>query len=850
MTTRAQEIEQWLLERPKWMQDAARRIVANDSFQKEDVPDLTNICVAEANERPFTFSGLPKGALEISETTKPLHLDAISSLRGINALTPKKPLIFGKTQLCIVYGGNGAGKSGYVRLLKNACGCRGLEELLPNVFEKTTEAATAQFSFTLQGKALTIGWNSKPISQLSGVDIYDTDSGFVYIDGENEVTFEPRLLRLFSELTEACELLKAAFQDGLKKRIEKKPLFPAVYADTAAERWYANLRAETPSEEVEVMTTWSDADERDFEHLNRRLAEKNPATAAEALRRQANSIKELVNTMKSFHARLSDAQCEVILAAKNDSIEKRKAADEDAKKAFEKAPLEGIGTQSWRILWEAARTYSTQYAYKDDRFPNVKDGARCLLCQQDLAAEGRDRYTAFENFVRGELQNQARTAEQAVEKLIKELPETPSAQTLKLLFSAAGINATEKTNLMLFVEQLAVRRGSCVTAKANDQLSGSPERSILVAFARSCRGLLRRARNYELDAKNENRPQLEKTLKELGAKKWLNQQREAIQEEISRLNEVKRLLAAESLTNTRAISIKKSAVAEELITCAYIKRFLEELKLLNAAHIPVELKKSRTSTGRVYHKLFLKNCVRPGVRASEILSEGEFRIISLAAFLADTRGRGTTTPFIFDDPISSLDQFYEEATAQRLVELCKTRQVIVFTHRLSLVSLLEKYSEKVGIENTLVCLSRFEVGDIAEIPINLSKTMPAANRLLNERLKRAKVAAGKGDAEYEIEAKALCGDVRVLVEHIVERDLINGIVRRHSAEVQTKNRIYALSRITAEDCTFVDDLMTKYSRYEHSQSEEAPVELPKPDELENDLKSIVAFIKTVQDRSK
>jgi DNA repair ATPase RecN len=205
----------------------------------------------------------------------------------------------------------------------------------------------------------------------------------------------------------------------------------------------------------------------------------------------------------------------------------------------------------------------------------------------------------------------------------------------------------------------------------------------LVTFAQSRRELLKRARSYELDAKKENRPQLEKALKELSAKKWLSQQREAVLEEVSRLTEIDRLVAAENLTNTRALSVKKSAVAEELVTSAYVNRFLEELKLLNAAHIPVELKKSRASTGRVFHKLFLKNCVRSGVRTSEILSEGEFRIISLAAFLADTRGRGTTTPFIFDDPISSLDQFYEDATAQRLAELCKSRQVIVFTHRLS-----------------------------------------------------------------------------------------------------------------------------------------------------------------------
>jgi ABC-type bacteriocin/lantibiotic exporter with double-glycine peptidase domain len=66
----------------------------------------------------------------------------------------------------------------------------------------------------------------------------------------------------------------------------------------------------------------------------------------------------------------------------------------------------------------------------------------------------------------------------------------------------------------------------------------------------------------------------------------------------------------------------------------------------------------------------------------------------LAAFLADITGSGQPTPFVFDDPISSLDQEFEERVADRLVELLRTRQVIVFTHRLSLLALLEDALDK------------------------------------------------------------------------------------------------------------------------------------------------------------
>ena len=45
-------------------------------------------------------------------------------------------------------------------------------------------------------------------------------------------------------------------------------------------------------------------------------------------------------------------------------------------------------------------------------------------------------------------------------------------------------------------------------------------------------------------------------------------------------------------------------------------------------------------------------------------------------------------------------------------------------------------------------------------------------------------------------------------------------------------------KINEADCTYFDELMTKYSRYEHSQPLEAPVILPAPDEFEADFKAL------------
>ena len=123
------------------------------------------------------------------------------------------------------------------------------------------------------------------------------------------------------------------------------------------------------------------------------------------------------------------------------------------------------------------------------------------------------------------------------------------------------------------------------------------------------------------------------------------------------------------------------------------------------------------------------------------------------------------------------------------------------------------------------------------------------NGLLNERLARArKVLMEKGKAEYDLHAKAICSDVRILVERLVEDTLLNEVVRRFRRAVHTQNKIGGLAKIKPEDCQMIDELMTKYSRYEHSQPNEAPVALPEPDDIAADLTRLQAWLKEFSER--
>jgi len=154
------ELKIWFENRPKWLQDCARRLIEKGSLEKKDYLDSLAISKKEAIGQIVDFSGIPKGSLTCQESIKSIRLESIANICGINALCSDRPLEFGKTPICIVYGRNGSGKSGYVRLLKHACGVRNPGELLSNVFINNNKRRRSNKTNQLERKAnKRIEWN-------------------------------------------------------------------------------------------------------------------------------------------------------------------------------------------------------------------------------------------------------------------------------------------------------------------------------------------------------------------------------------------------------------------------------------------------------------------------------------------------------------------------------------------------------------------------------------------------------------------------------------------------------------------------------------------------------------------
>lgn len=838
-----ENLSTWFGGRPKWLQDAASLLLAKGRLANEDVDALLDACIREVStEDTITAASFPEDAFH-TQSSSPLRLCTIENVKGINALAPRNPLDFGTSNMAVVYGGNGAGKSGYVRILKHLCGARNPGALHPNVFADDVPAQSAEITYKKNAQDRQLTWSTSDGVQgeLRPVDIFDTECGRKYLESESEVTYEPPALLFFSDLIAVCERIVRRIDSKLESHASKKPQMPAEFANTAVDTWYSSLSATTPAGEVTTQTKWTAEDDKSLIDLERRLAEKAPAERARELLTKKVYVEKLVQDIEDQLSKLSDEKCRHILKLKKDKIIKREAAQAAATRVFSEAPLEGIGTDAWKLLWDHARRYSEAQAYPGQAFPYLATDAKCVLCQQPLLGDACQRLASFEEFIKGQAEKDAKAADKELEDALIALGEISTDQAIKTQCDAAGVPYEgNMPPIASSLEILRQRKAKLLEAESEDALPDAPNCSSWLQESRNIAAeYAEAAEKCQEDSASEARPRLQVQLRELKARKWLSEQHDAVKSEIRRLQAVERLNQARRLADTRGLSRKKGELAEALITESFVQRFRDELTALGASRIKVELVKKRVERGHVLHELRLENARSGAPR--DVLSEGERRIVSLAAFLADVTGKLQPAPFVFDDPISSLDQDFEEAVVQRLVRLAADRQVIVFTHRVSLLVLLQDYGKREGREPKVTCV-RSEVwgtGEPGGTPLFVKKPDKALNTLLNVNLAKArKTYNEQGQEAYTYLAKAICSDFRILLERMIEIELLADVVQRFRRAVNTLGKLDKLTRITPEDCRFFDDLMTKYSRYEHSQPNEAPISPPAPDELKTDMKAL------------
>ncbi len=857
------EILEWSSDRPAWQRDALRRLVLGSELSEEDISALVEISKSSYGlaEQQVVAPLAKEHVPDLGDGAEPISLVSIFHHRGVNALAEDQTLKFAPN-LTVVYGDNAAGKSGYTRILKSACHARGQENILGNVLSGTTPLVpTVSIKYKVGTEAEPLEWTGGGEDEnISRVSVFDTQCAAVYLTEKTDVAFRPFGLDLFDKLVQACKAVRAELTN--EQRLLASDILADVRAQipegTSTAKLLLNINSLTKAETVQAHVRLSPEEVARLALLEKSLLDlkaKDPDKLIRQLNLRIGRVQNLCRHLQEVETALSEEAVNAVFTVRTEGRRKSEEARRLREATFPENLLNGTGSETWSELWDAARKFSQEEAYSGQDFPVVVNDAQCVLCQQSLDAAAAQRLQQYEAFVTSTTERELKQARETFirhRKGFKELRTTTEAidETLKEIrieheavadTIAAAIANNEKRRKAVV---LALTEDKVLTADCLALVSVENEATALLEQ------LNERIKTLGTNATDEKREEMAKEAQELRSRKLLAQHEETVLAAIER----KKKYAAYGLcideTKTKTITQKSTSVTKIAVSKRLKQSFQDELKSLSFRHAEVELTEAGGTEGVLFHKLILTRA--PGVELPSVVSEGEQRCLSIAAFFAELSTADDLSGIVFDDPVSSLDYKWRGGVARRLVQEAQKRQVIVFTHDVVFLLLLKQFAEELGVEQLDQHVRHLSIGAgvcTEELPWVALSIKKKIGYLKKDWQVADKLFRDGHQTAYEKEAQYLYGLLREAWERALEEVLLGGIVERFRPGVQTQ-QICKIADISTEDCGALENAMTKCSKWlcGHDQAAAARAPVPEPTELKDDIEELEQWVKSINKR--
>lgn len=850
-----------------WQRDALRRLFQKQELIQQDFDDLYAMLKSARelpdpkNRQPVPLAQEHLPAQGASAST--VILRAMRGLKNVNRIAPGQALEFAPKGLTVIYGGNASGKSGYSRVLKRACRARDLSETVhpdardPKASSRIPEAT---FDIDVGGRMESVAWkrDEQPPEKLSTIAVFDTRCARAYLDTEQEVAYIPYGLDIVENLGQRVlpQLSKMLETDISAVDTDTAP-FADLLGETGVGKLVSSLSADTDPERVKSLATLTTTEKTRLSTLDSTLAESNPTAKARLIQLSAQRIDALISRIDTAVSRVSDEAVERLKAFDTEAETASKAEAAAAEKFRSgESLLPGTGDQVWKMLFEAARRFSTAAAYPEKPFPNIESGTQCVLCQQTLDPTAAERMQRFDAFVK---EDTAKVAAEKRTQLEKEIRVVAGAVLTFGLDKALAEELAEFDAVLLqstqdFEREIEARRTWMLDdgVKKHDwsappKLEHDP-RASLQALSKSLAG---QAEELLKAGKEEKRKELEAERTELRVRTNLSPRLKAVLELIERMKLKQKLASCKPDLRTKRISDKAKEFADQAVTASLKGALDAEFRELGVGHIQTKLNQ-RVVQARMMHKLVLDLPVT--AKLDEILSEGEQRAIAIGSFLAELHLAGHKGGIVFDDPVSSLDHHWRRNVAQRLVKEAKTRQVIIFTHDTAFLGdLRDEIEQQNG--TSLMCHLEWT----GENPGKVSAGLPWEHKSYGERLDTLEKAQRALEKVWNPYPDQVLRDkirhqydfLRATIERVIQDVVFNGVVQRYRDWVKVdklegavgfaEGEYKEIARLHKACCQVVDA---------HDPPSAKNPSVPDPARLKKDIEDLKAVVDTIRSRRK
>lgn len=840
------QISDWLINQSLWLKYAGKEILYGNGYDAKlgviyDIFLHENGLKAWEGELPKV--DFPEVEIQSGAGTSPLKLLKLKEVKNANALALGQEINFGP-QLTVIYGGNGAGKSGYIRLCNNAFVSRGDKEILKNVFNPQKEPASCVFTFQASGTPFDLKYpENKGNSEFLKFGVFDSKSIKMHLEAENMLNFTPSGFEFFEKVIELYGKLSALLSKEIKSAQRPNDFIGMFSSNNQVQSFIAGLNHSTKEDELKDLANFGEIENGRLDELYKRKDALKALNVAEKLR-QLQSQRQIVETIqhnfKNHLALFTTQQIEdltKLIQAQNDL---QSLVVKQGIESLKDYNIPNVGSKEWRDFIVAANAYANQLAgTRGSSYPQEKD--KCVFCLQELDKSHLELVNSYWSLLKSEGEKELLRINANISQAHRKIASLP---VLSFDETTPGFDVIKEHNGKM-AEKWKNILAACISNKDNAQknllnkkmefpieaISESPAEfdAVLSSLARQMEELVKQDTQLQLK-------KIEEEIQFLSDKKTLSSLQDKILAFINSHKWSKRAEMAASAFRTNSITAKQGELFAQHVTAKYLETFKEECENFKApSFVAINQRNAKASTLR---QLKVENSF-----ANKVLSEGEQRAISLADFITELRLNPNNTGMIFDDPTTSLDHQRRALIAKRLVELSKEKQIAVFTHDMVFLLNLTQLAEEAGIATVLQSMHR--AGDNSGFINNglpwfaqtVGKRVGYLRDRLNNKFKKAEKAGGD---EHLTEAKAWYGLLREGWERAVEEKLLYGVVERYSPGIQTQRlRKMPFSQALVDK---VEKGMTESSAWVHDTAAGMQPNIPTFSDAEAALKELDEFV--------
>jgi hypothetical protein len=783
------ELDSWAAEFKPWQRFLLAHCIREGTLTEERLDEAYYLLLREFElvdprvegiEIPADITGRP-----VTPAAAKVSIARVGNLKAVNALPDGAELTF-CPGLTIVYGGNGAGKSGFGRIFANACFSRAKDPILPDVSADADTARPSAELVLLAGDTETrfLYDGETEHQELKRIAVFDTAVARTHLVGSNPLGYSPTGFDVFPEMARCYAALVRKLEEDIAARTKGNPFLVALTGpESLVSKAISALSAKTDLALIRALGAFKEGESDRLAEVQRQIASLMAQSIPEKLAALTAAAKEFELLLGQLRA-----ICAVLAAERVAEYQAQAKAAQDAalQLASDTAKLfrHQFVTAKHPAFDNFLHTAKDLAGLEGEAYP--QHGDHCFLCQQPLDSNSIAFLHSIWAVMNGDSEKTSRAATEIVHAPFDRLDKLnlDFFSTKTTCYAAAvSISPGIADRIIAFIDNIR----ECVS----DQkmlLMGEEIANRTVIDTEIMNVLLNDLEllGAQIDADitrlaNEN---TDVALAALQEERHLLLHKQILSSLLPEVEDyIKNLLWIETATtkvrralNSYHITVKEAALFKTVVAAEYRDRFHEECTKFNCV-LPVNMK-TQGDRGKTVRSFEIG-----GKSPEKILSEGEQRCIALADFLTEVGLNAANAGIILDDPVTSQDHYRKADIARRLVEEANERQVIILTHDLVFLTMLSDEAKELGVTPHIHWIERHSDGRPGQISLHDSPAQTPqykTTQLANATLSEAKEASGS--ARLRLIQRGLA-ELRRTIEEIIPTFVLKGIVNRWSDRI-------------------------------------------------------------------